>query len=291
MITRGCTSRAGLRPAARRVSSLRCGPRLAQQDLPKVRTRVASLLRVQLTEQVWLVGSGSTGFSTTHPRDCHVYMIASDGDGVLIDTGAGIDVSPLLAEIERAGAASVVDRILVTHAHADHSGGAAELREALGAEVHASHEVATYLRNGDAEKASFDVMKAPGGYPDDYWYHSCKVDAELVAGQRLAVGSLEVEVVPASGHSSGHLAFALHRPGGVDLFSGDAAFAHGRVLLQDLWDCSIRESTRTIRRFAKLKPDGFYPGHGLIAISEGWNHIYSAMDEILSGLPPRQLTF
>src|SRR5215212_9503733 len=40
---------------------------------------------------------------------------------------------------------------------------------------------------------SFDVMKGPGGYPDDYRYHSCEVDAELVAGQRLAVGSLEVE--------------------------------------------------------------------------------------------------
>jgi hydroxyacylglutathione hydrolase len=225
-------------------------------------TDVASLLRVQLTEQVWLVGSGGTGFSTTHPRDCHVYLIASGGEGVLIDAGAGIHVSPLLAEIERAGAASVVDRILVTHAHADHSGGAAELKEALGAEVHASHEVATYLRSGDAERAGFDVMKGPGGYPEDYQYHSCDVDAELVPGQRLGVGSLEVEVIAAPGHSSGHLAFALHRPGGVDLFSGDAAFAHGRVLLQDLWDCSIRESTWTIRRFAELKPEGFYPGTG-----------------------------
>jgi hydroxyacylglutathione hydrolase len=87
------------------------------------------------------------------------------------------------------------------------------------------------------------------------------------------------------------MSYALHRPDGVDLFSGDAAFANGRILLQDIWDCSIVDSTRTVRRLAGLKPDGLYPGHGTIAVTLGWHHLYSAMEEISAGLPQRQLTF
>lgn len=248
------------------------------------------LSQMRITENIWLVGSGDAGFSITHPHDCHVYLIASEDEAVLIDSGAGVDIEPILAEIDRSNA-PLVRRILITHAHADHSGGAARLQAELGAEVFASREVATYLRTGDARRASFDVMKKPGGYPDDYEFRSCAVDGELIDRDRLKLGSVELEVLETPGHCSGHLAFVLHRSGGVDLFSGDAAFANGRILLQDLWDCSVGESTRAIRRLAGHRPDGLYPGHGMFAVQRGWLHLYSAMADVESGLPPRQLTF
>jgi len=247
---------------------------------------------MRLTENIWLVGSGAAGFSTTHPRDSHVYLVADGAEAVLVDCGAGVDVAPILTEIDSCAVPrSAVQRIVLTHAHADHSGGASALREALGAQVLASPEVASYLRDGDERAASLDRMRQPGDYPDDYILNACEVDGELTDGQRLGVGSLHIEALATPGHSSGHLCYALHRPGGIDLFSGDAAFANGRILLQDIWDCSIADSTRSIRRLAELKPDGLYPGHGSVAVNLGWHHLYSAMDEILAGLPPRQLTF
>ena len=247
---------------------------------------------MRLTDHITLVGSGAAGFSITHLRDCHVYLVADGAEAVLVDCGAGVDVAPILAEIDRCGVPrSAIGRVVVTHAHADHCGGAAALREALGARVLASPKVAAYLRAGDQRAASLDRMRQAGGYPDSYALRSCEVDGELTDGQRLSVGSLELEVLPTPGHSSGHLSFALHRPGGVDLFSGDAAFANGRILLQDLWDCSIADSTRSIRRLAELKPDGLFPGHGSVAVTYGWHHLYSAMEDVRSGLPPRQLTF
>jgi len=247
---------------------------------------------MRITDHIWLVGSGAAGFSITHPRDSHVYLVADGAEAVLIDAGAGVDVGPILSEIDRSGVPrDAVQRIFITHAHADHSGGASALGRAVGARVSASPEVARYLRDGDERAASFDRMKQPGGYPDDYSFRACKEVGELADGQRLTVGSLQLEVLATPGHSSGHLGFALHRPSGVDLFSGDAAFANGRILLQDLWDCSIGDSTQSIRRLADLKPDGLYPGHGSFAVTLGWHHLYSAMEEILGGLPPRQLTF
>jgi glyoxylase-like metal-dependent hydrolase (beta-lactamase superfamily II) len=239
---------------------------------------------MKLTDNIWLVGSGASGFSMTQPRDCHVYLVADQGEAVLIDAGAGVDVALILAQIDRCGVPrSTVNRIVLTHAHADHSGGAAALGKALNAQVLASPEVASYLRDGDERAASFDRMKRPGGYPDDYSFRACPVDAELSDGQRLTVGTLELEVLSTPGHSSGHISYAL--------FSGDAAFANGRILLQDIWDCSIVDSTQSVRRVADLKPDGLYPGHGTVAITLGWHHLYSAMEEISAGLPPRQLTF
>jgi hydroxyacylglutathione hydrolase len=247
---------------------------------------------MRITDHIWLVGSGAAGFSITHPRDSHVYLVADGGEAVLIDTGAGVDVTPIITEIDRCGVPQeAIQRIVITHAHADHSGGASALRTALGAQVLASAEVAGYLREGDEHAASLDRMKQAGGYPEDYSLRACEVDGELADGQRLSVGSLQLEVLATPGHSSGHLCFALRRPFGVDLFSGDAAFANGRILLQDLWDCSVSESTRSIRRLAALKPDGLYPGHGTFAVDLGWHHLYSAMEDIAAGLPPRQLTF
>jgi glyoxylase-like metal-dependent hydrolase (beta-lactamase superfamily II) len=248
--------------------------------------------RVQLTDHIWLVGSGAMGFSITDQRDCHVYLVADGDEAVLVDAGAGIGVERILDEIERSGVGSAaIKRIVLTHAHADHCGGARPLSEALGARVLASSEVAGILRAGDGRASSFEKMKQPGGYPDDYTYRSCEVDGELSDGERLAIGSLHLEAVGSPGHSSGHLSYLLRRPGGTDLFSGDAAFGLGRILLQDLWDCSIPDSTQTVRALAGLKPDGLYPGHGVIAVQNGWEHLYSAMGEISSGLPPRQLTF
>ena len=247
---------------------------------------------MRLTEHVWLVGSGAMGFSITESHDCHVYLVSDGSEAVLIDTGAGVEPDAVLSQIARCEVpASAIHSIVLTHAHADHAGGAAALSSAIDARVCASPQVAEILRAGDAEQSSYLTMKAPGGYPEDYEYASCAVDLELSADEVLTVRQLELQVIASPGHSTGHLAYLLRRPDGIDLFCGDAAFALGRILLQDIWDCSLQDSTATVRRFAALRPDGLYPGHGAIAVQRGWEHLYSAFAEIEAGLPPRQLTF
>jgi glyoxylase-like metal-dependent hydrolase (beta-lactamase superfamily II) len=104
----------------------------------------------------------------------------------------------------------------------------------------------------------------------------------------LKVGSLEVEVIDSPGHCGGHLSYLLHRPGGSDLFTGDALFWGGEILLQDIWDCSPGESCRSVERLADRRPNGLYPAHGAFARDRGWVHLDTAMNLVRQLLPPRQ---
>ena len=45
---------------------------------------------MQLTERVYLVGSGASGFSLTHHSDCHIYLIDGGSESALIDAGTGL---------------------------------------------------------------------------------------------------------------------------------------------------------------------------------------------------------
>jgi glyoxylase-like metal-dependent hydrolase (beta-lactamase superfamily II) len=245
---------------------------------------------VKLTEHIELFGSGQMGFNLTNPLDCNVYLIHDGDDAVIVDAGAGVDIEPILGQIDQFSIPrDSIRRLLLTHAHPDHAGGARALHDALGVGVYASPLVASYVRNGDEGLASFDRLCGPGGYPDDYTFAPCPVAGELREGDRITIGRLAIEVVETPGHCGGHLSFALHRPDGIDLFSGDAIFTRGRILLQNIWDCSVADSCESVERLASVRPDGLFPGHGTVSIERGWIHIYSAMESIGSMLPPPQL--
>jgi hypothetical protein len=58
---------------------------------------------MQLTEWIWLVGSGLQGFGLTNDFDCHVYLVDCGASAVLVDSGAGIEADRIGAEIAAAG--------------------------------------------------------------------------------------------------------------------------------------------------------------------------------------------
>jgi len=89
--------------------------------------------------------------------------------------------------------------ILVTHHHADHVGGVAELREATGAQVY-----------GPAAEAIPEPSMA------------CQ------QGDVLHLLGQTVQVLEVPGHTAGHLAYWLPQaPGGPVLFCGDTLFSGG----------------------------------------------------------------
>jgi glyoxylase-like metal-dependent hydrolase (beta-lactamase superfamily II) len=241
-----------------------------------------------LTDRVAIVASGANGFGLTHGSDCHVYLVDGGTDAVLIDAGAGIETEALLRNVDAAGIdPGRVRRLLVTHAHADHAGGAAGLRERLGLRVCASPEVAAILRAGDAVAASVAVGQRHGSYAPDYAYRATAVDEELADGARISVGEIEIEVVSTPGHAVGHLCFILHHDGERDLFTGDTLLFGGRIILQDTWDCDLRTHLDSLRRLDGLGIRGLFPGHRTVSVRDGQRHITAAVEAIDRGrIPP-----
>ena len=110
---------------------------------------------MRLTPRVHLVGSGATGADLSNSYDCHVYLVDGGGPLALIDAGVGLEPELILANVRAAGFdPAAIETIALTHAHADHGGGAGPLHELTGAEVLAPGPAATWLKQADEEAIS-----------------------------------------------------------------------------------------------------------------------------------------
>ncbi len=146
-----------------------------------------------------------------------------DGSVTLVDTGLKSAPARICAGLAAVGRSpSDVTRIVLTHAHSDHGGGAAQLARQSGGTVTVHQADASYARRG--ERPPLDrsvglgrVLERAGPKA----FEPVDVGHELHDGEVLPVlGGLRVVHTP--GHTPGHVSL-LHQPTGV-LITGDAIF-------------------------------------------------------------------
>src|SRR4029078_13374719 len=103
------------------------------------RKRAWSKRGMRLEEGLHLAMSGGGGFDLTDAFDCNAFLFdAGNGEWVLFDAGAGRDPAGMEAVLAADGIEpGAMPHLFLTHAHADHSGGARGLRDRLGLLVHA----------------------------------------------------------------------------------------------------------------------------------------------------------
>jgi glyoxylase-like metal-dependent hydrolase (beta-lactamase superfamily II) len=209
---------------------------------------------VRITDEVYVVGGGVTNaFGLSDDPDCHVYLVDGGGEMALIDCGmaSGDSLQRIMSNVSAEGLdPEKITKIVVTHYHMDHAGGAARFRERLGVEVVAPVDAAPALRTGDERAVALDVAKAAGFYAADYRFEPVEVGQVVHEGDRIPVGHLELEVIH---------------------------------------DCSIQKSAASIAKLARLEFDALLPGHAAICLDGGMRHVAIANTACQSLFVPKNL--
>lgn len=249
---------------------------------------------MRLTPEVYLVGGGATfGFGLSDDPDCHVYLIDGGDRYALIDCGLGDGASldRITENIAREGLdLSKLRTLILTHYHMDHAGGAAKARERFGLEVWAPRAATEVLRTADERAVALDVAKQGGMYPADYRFEPVAVDRELDEGDVLRVGNLELRPIATPGHCNGHMSYLMQGTDRRYLFAGDAIFAGGRVVWQNIHDCSVPLTVASIRTLRDVEFDALLPGHAAVILDDGKRHVETAADLCDKLALPKNLT-
>jgi glyoxylase-like metal-dependent hydrolase (beta-lactamase superfamily II) len=176
---------------------------------------VARQAAIQLAPGVWripLVRDFVNGFIL---RD-------DDGQVTLVDMGVKQSGKKVMAALAHIGSGpSDVTRLMLTHAHPDHAGGAAYVAQETGQDFGIHEADASFAREGASPPRDqrFFLGRLMGrgknGFPP------VAVGDTFTDGQVVPFAG-GIEVVHTPGHSPGHAAY-LHRDSGV-LITGDSIF-------------------------------------------------------------------
>jgi hydroxyacylglutathione hydrolase len=245
---------------------------------------------VRLTQRISVVGGGATGLGISHFLDPNVYLLSGGEELALVDAGAGWGEDRILDNVRSLGyEPERIKHIFLTHAHADHAGGAASLAERLGAQVYLSELEREALATADEEALGLSIARRNGFYPEDYRLHPCKVDVTLRGDERLRCGDLELVVIPTPGHSTGSVCFLVDTGEGAALFAGDTIFAGGRISLIVAPGSDLLAMQVSVAHLGGLNVASLLPGHGIFPLKEGQEHIDQAIEAFSTMLPPRSI--
>ena len=200
--------------------------------------------------------------------ESNVYLL-EDEDPIIVDTGGGMYADTSLEEISKIVPLKRVERIVLTHSHLDHLGGAQAFQKATGARLYLHEAEAMPLKAGDTTYLLRNMFDTNLG----------KLDiAPLKAGEKLKCGSSELEVLHTPGHSPGSIVL-LDRESSSAVV-GDTVFCDGGVGRWDLPGGDLAQLMGSIKRLGELGLKNMYPGHGSYAEGDAQQHLRLSMNYI-----------
>lgn len=227
--------------------------------------------------------------SLSAATDCNAFALQTEAGLVLFDTGAGLESTAQSHAFTAAGFQAGPTHVFLTHAHADHAGGAAAIKHRYGALLHAGPLTAQWLSAADEAKVSIPGARRAGVYPASYVYRAAETDQIVSDGTLLRIGGAEIRALATPGHSADHFSYLVRYGDTTTLVAGDAIFSGGKVVLQDTWDCSVAQTCQSIRSLCTRDFSALLAGHGPVVLENGKAHVAAAMERVDRLLPPLNL--
>lgn len=146
---------------------------------------------------------------TPFQQNCTLLWDEASKVGAVIDPGGDLDaIEGAIAET-----AIKIEKILLTHGHIDHAGGADELRERLKVKIEGPHKDDVILLEAlESQGATYGISGCRNVVPDRW----------LAEGDTVTVGGHEFEIFHCPGHSPGSVVF-FNKPQRLALV-GDVIF-------------------------------------------------------------------
>ncbi len=185
---------------------------------------------------------------TPFEQNCTVFWCEKTHQAAVIDPGGNIE--RIKQALAKEGLTLV--KILVTHGHIDHAGGVAQLAEETGVPIEGPHEEDRFWIEGMPQQSKMFGFPNVRSFEPNRW---------LKAGDKVAFGEIELDVLHCPGHTPGHVVF-FHAPSRLAQV-GDVLF-QGSIGRTDFprgdYDTLIRSIKEQL--FALGDDVEFIPGHG-----------------------------
>ncbi len=207
-------------------------------------------------------------FLLGHVRGANTFLLAGGGELTLVDSGMGGNAQTVTAQIQEAGfSLSALRTVVLTHAHTDHIGSAAEIARRSGAKILAHRLEVPYIEGRARLPAGSALQRIFLRFADAAMRPRIplRVDRPLEDGDRIEAPGMRIVFLP--GHTPGSI--GLYQPERKLLICGDALFnlnpLTGRAGLQAppaMLSSDAAQALETARRLANLPLEILCCGHG-----------------------------
>jgi glyoxylase-like metal-dependent hydrolase (beta-lactamase superfamily II) len=200
---------------------------------------------LEIEKDIFIVG----GPDITDGRDGCIYLI-NLGELILVDTGAGWSVNKIVNNIKGLALnCKNLTKILLTHCHIDHIGGAPEIKRRFGSKIYIHKLDAPPLENGDP------ILTAANWYQTTF--PPTPVDVKFnLPEEILTIGGQKIMCLHTPGHTPGSICIYLDKNGKRILFGQDL---HGPLLEE--FGSNIEDYGHSTKKLLDLDADILCEGH------------------------------
>lgn len=199
----------------------------------------------EIIKDIFIIG----GPDITEGRDGCIYLI-NLGELILVDTGAGWSVEDVIGNIKKLGFdPKNLAKIILTHCHIDHIGGAPEIKRRFGSKIYIHKLDAPPLENGDP------ILTAANWYQTSF--PPTPVDVKFnLPEEILTIGGQKIMCLHTPGHTPGSICIYMDKNGKRILFGQDL---HGPILPE--FGSNLEDYGRSTKKLLDLDADILCEGH------------------------------
>jgi hydroxyacylglutathione hydrolase len=185
------------------------------------------------------------------PLRCNCTILGDEVTREAMVVDPGDNIPEILSRLQKHGL--TLRQIVVTHAHIDHVGGAAQLRKLTGAPVIMNQQ----------DLGLLGMMQMQAGWLGVPTPEVAPPDASAEDGLAVGLAMLPAQVLHTPGHTPGSICLLFHFNDQHLLLAGDTLFA-GSIGRTDLPGGDGQQILRSLRERLLVLPDAtrVLPGHG-----------------------------